>query len=70
VALSTVRSQIKSIRDKLGVANIEGIFVRAAEVPPVALAWRRMAFIERRRDPARLAPAAGPRREGEARQAA
>lgn len=49
VALSTVRSQIKSIRDKLGVANIEGIFVRAAQVPPVALAWGRVALTERRR---------------------
>jgi DNA-binding CsgD family transcriptional regulator len=68
VAMSTVRSQIKSIRDKLGVANIEGIFVRAAEVPPVAVAWRRMAFVERRRDPARLAEALA-RRE-QTRQAA
>ncbi len=41
VALSTVRSQIKSIRDKVGVRNIEGLLIRAAEVPPVTPAWRR-----------------------------
>ncbi len=41
VALCTVRSQIKSIRDKVGVRNIEGLLIRAAEVPPVTPAWRR-----------------------------
>jgi DNA-binding CsgD family transcriptional regulator len=42
VALSTVRSQIKSIRDKFGVHSIEALLIRAAEVPPVAPAWRRL----------------------------
>jgi DNA-binding CsgD family transcriptional regulator len=42
VALSTVRSQVKSIRDKFGVRSIEALLIRAAEVPPVATAWRRL----------------------------
>ncbi|MDE2368528.1 MAG: helix-turn-helix transcriptional regulator [Burkholderiales bacterium] len=40
VALSTVRTQISSIRAKLGASNIEGLLLRAAEVPPVASALR------------------------------
>ena len=40
VALSTVRTQIQSIRIKLGARNIEGLLLRAAEVPPVASALR------------------------------
>ena len=36
-ALSTVRTQIQSIRNKLGARNIEGLLLRAAELPPVAL---------------------------------
>lgn len=40
VALSTVRTQIQSIRNKLGVRNIEGLLLRAAELPPVATALR------------------------------
>ncbi|MDE2159311.1 MAG: helix-turn-helix transcriptional regulator [Burkholderiales bacterium] len=40
VALSTVRTQISSIRAKLGAGNIEGLLLRAAEVPPVASALR------------------------------
>ncbi len=40
VALSTVRTQIQSIRVKLGARNIEGLLVRAAEVPPMAGALR------------------------------
>jgi DNA-binding CsgD family transcriptional regulator len=41
VALSTVRSHIKAIRDKFGVHSIEGLLIRAAEVPPLTTAWRR-----------------------------
>jgi DNA-binding CsgD family transcriptional regulator len=41
VAVSTVRSHIKSIRDKFGVHSIEALLIRAAEVPPVTTAWRR-----------------------------
>lgn len=41
VALSTVRSQIKAVRAKLGVDNIQGLCVRAAQVPQVAVAWSR-----------------------------
>jgi DNA-binding CsgD family transcriptional regulator len=40
VAVSTVRSHIKSIRDKFGVHNIEALLIRAAGVPPVTTAWR------------------------------
>jgi DNA-binding CsgD family transcriptional regulator len=42
VALSTIRTQIKSIREKMGVRNTEGLLIRAAEVPPVTTAWRRL----------------------------
>lgn len=42
VALSTVRSHIKSIRDKFGVHSIESLLIRAAGVPPVTTAWRRL----------------------------
>lgn len=41
VALSTVRTHIKAIRDKVGVHGIEGLLLRAAQVPPVSVAWRR-----------------------------
>lgn len=41
VAVSTVRSQIKSIREKMGVRNTEGLLIRAAEVPPMTTSWRR-----------------------------
>ncbi len=40
VAMSTVRTQIASIRAKLGVRNIESLLLRAAQVPPVASALR------------------------------
>jgi DNA-binding CsgD family transcriptional regulator len=40
VALSTVRTQIQSIRTKLGARNVEGLLLRAAEVPPVTSALR------------------------------
>lgn len=40
VKLSTVRTQIQAIRTKLGARNIEGLLLRAAEVPPVASALR------------------------------
>lgn len=36
VALSTVRTQISSIRAKLGARSIDHLLLRAAEVPPVA----------------------------------
>lgn len=35
VALSTVRTQIQSIRHKLGVRNIDALLLRAAQMPPV-----------------------------------
>lgn len=41
VALSTVRSHIKAIRDKFGVHSIEALLIRAAEVPPLTTSWRR-----------------------------
>jgi DNA-binding CsgD family transcriptional regulator len=41
VAISTIRSQIASIRAKLGVSNIDGLLLRAAELPPMAQALRR-----------------------------
>jgi DNA-binding CsgD family transcriptional regulator len=40
VAMSTVRTQISSIRLKLGVRSIEGLMIRAAELPPVTVALR------------------------------
>ena len=40
VELSTVRTQIASIRTKLGVRSVEALLLRAAEVPPVAPALR------------------------------
>jgi len=40
VKLSTVRTQISSIRSKLGARSIEGLLLRAAEMPPVASALR------------------------------
>ena len=40
VALSTVRTQISSIRAKFGTRSIEGLLLRAAQVPPVAGALR------------------------------
>lgn len=46
VALSTVRTQISSIRSKLGTHSIDGLLLRAAEVPPVAGALRRKAPAE------------------------
>ncbi|MDY0743334.1 LuxR C-terminal-related transcriptional regulator [Paucibacter sp. R3-3] len=36
VAMSTIRSQIQSIRDKVGVRSIEELLLRAAQVPPVS----------------------------------
>ncbi len=46
VALSTVRTQISSIRAKLGTRNVEGLLLRAAQVPPMAsaLRWARPAL--------------------------
>ncbi len=35
VAIATVRSQIQSVRDKLGVRSIDALLLRAAQVPPV-----------------------------------
>lgn len=40
VALSTVRTQIHSIRAKIGTRSIDELLLRAAEVPPVASALR------------------------------
>jgi len=40
VALSTVRTQIAAIRNKLGVRGINGLLIRAAEVPPIPSALR------------------------------
>ena len=40
VALSTVRTQIASIRAKLGVSSVQGLLIRAAEVPPFQSALR------------------------------
>lgn len=40
VALSTVRTQIHSIRTKIGLRSIDELLLRAAEVPPVASALR------------------------------
>ena len=40
VALSTVRTQISSIRAKLGTRNVEGLLLRAAQLPPMASALR------------------------------
>lgn len=40
VKLSTVRTQISSIRAKFGTRSIEGLLLRAAQVPPVASALR------------------------------
>jgi len=38
VKMSTVRTQINSIRAKLGTRSVEGLLLRAAEMPPVASA--------------------------------
>jgi DNA-binding CsgD family transcriptional regulator len=38
VKLSTVRTQITSLRLKLGARTIEGLLLRAIEVPPMASA--------------------------------
>jgi DNA-binding CsgD family transcriptional regulator len=35
VAVSTIRTQLQSIRDKLGVANIDALLLIAARLPPV-----------------------------------
>ena len=35
VAMATVRTQIQSVREKLGVRSIDALLLRAAEVPPV-----------------------------------
>ena len=40
VSLSTVRTQIAAIRTKFGVRNVEGLLIRAAEVPMVPGALR------------------------------
>ena len=47
VSLSTVRTQIASIRTKFGVRNIEGVLIRVAEVPLVPSALRRQAAQQR-----------------------
>ncbi|WP_077038258.1 LuxR C-terminal-related transcriptional regulator [Pelomonas sp. KK5] len=41
VAMSTIRSQIQSIRDKVGVRSIEELLMRAAQVPPVS-SWHEL----------------------------
>lgn len=43
VAMSTVRTQIQSIRSKLNTRSIDELLLRAAEVPPVASALRAQA---------------------------
>ena len=40
VALSTVRTQIASIRAKFGARSIDGLLLRVSELPPVAGALR------------------------------
>lgn len=35
VAVSTIRTQVQSVRDKLGAGNIDGLLVIAACIPPV-----------------------------------
>ena len=40
VKLSTVRTQISSIRAKFGTRSVEGLLLRTAQVPPVASALR------------------------------
>lgn len=35
VAMATVRTQIQSVRDKLGVRSIDALLLRAAELPPI-----------------------------------
>jgi DNA-binding NarL/FixJ family response regulator len=35
VAVSTIRTQVQSIRDKLGVGNIDALLLIAARIPPV-----------------------------------
>jgi DNA-binding CsgD family transcriptional regulator len=47
VALSTVRSHLKSIRAKFGVCSIDALLTRAAELPPLAAALRICAPIAR-----------------------
>lgn len=42
VALSTIRTQILSLRAKLGARSIEGLLLRAAGIPPVAAALRQV----------------------------
>ena len=57
VSLSTVRTQIASIRTKFGVRNIEGVLIRVAEVPMVPSALRRQAAQQRGTPALRSAPA-------------
>ena len=57
VSLSTVRTQIAAIRTKFGVRNIEGVLIRAAEVPMVPGALRRQAAHQRGTPALRSAPA-------------
>lgn len=57
VSLSTVRTQIASIRTKFGVRSIEGLLIRAAEVPVVPSALRRQAAQQRGTPALRSAPA-------------
>ena len=57
VSLSTVRTQIASIRTKFGVRNIEGVLIRVAEVPMVPSALRRQATQQRGTPTLRSAPA-------------
>jgi DNA-binding CsgD family transcriptional regulator len=40
VAISTVRTQIASLRTKLGVASVDALLLRTAQIPPVASALR------------------------------
>lgn len=58
VALSTVRTQISSIRAKFGTRSIEGLLLRAAQVPPVASALRLAAVSPAARPAAPLLAAA------------
>jgi len=56
VSLSTVRTQIASIRTKCGVRNIEGVLIRVAEVPVVPSALRYQVAPERGAPAPRPAP--------------
>lgn len=39
VTMNTVRTQIQSVRDKLGVRSIDALLLRAAELPPITACY-------------------------------